>query len=147
MALYEELQADLKAAMKARSADRVAVLRMLLADLQKQQLNAGRDLTDKDELEMLSRQAKQRRESIEAFTKAGRTELADKEAAELKIIEELLPAQLSPEEVKAMAQEVIAEVGASSMKEMGMVMGKLMPKLKGRFPGKDVGPIVRSLLP
>lgn len=146
MSLAETLATEMKAAMKARARDRLDAIRLLRAEVQKAELKKGGDLAEAEELDLLSRMAKQRRESIDAFRAGGRDELADKEAFELALIEGYLPSQLTADEVRAMAEAVVAEVGASKKSEMGKVMGKLMPQLKGRFPGKDVGPIVQSLL-
>jgi uncharacterized protein YqeY len=146
MSLLDTLANDVKLAMKARDTDRLATLRLMRDVLQKLELSKGGALTEADELDALAKAAKQRRESIDAFRGAGREELAAKEEAELAVIEAYLPKQLDPDEVRAMAREVIAAVGASSKKDMGKVMGPLMPKLKGRFPGKDVKPLIESLL-
>ena len=135
----------MKEAMKAREADRLSVIRMLLADIKKLAIDTQKQPTEEEEISFLSTQAK-RRDSIEAFTAGAREDLAATERAELAVIETYLPAQVSVEEVTAMAKEVIAEVGATTAKDVGKVMGKLSPKLKGRFPGKDIKPIVESLL-
>jgi uncharacterized protein YqeY len=146
VSLQEKLTADMKEAMKAREADRLSVIRMLLADIKKLAIDTQKQPTEEEEISFLSSQAKRRRDSIEAFTAGGREDLAATERAELAVIETYLPAQLSADEVTAMAKEVIAEVGATTVKDAGKVMGKLSPKLKGRFPGKDIKPIVESLL-
>ncbi|MEE2901456.1 MAG: GatB/YqeY domain-containing protein [Myxococcota bacterium] len=146
MSLSEKLIEDMKTAMKSKDSVRVGVIRMVRAELQKAEISQKGELKSDDELAVLSRQAKQRRESIEAYEQAGRTELADKEKAELAVLEAYLPKQMTREEVVAIAKELIASTGASSKSEMGKVMGQLMPKLKGRFPGKDVKPIVEELL-
>jgi len=146
VSLTEELTTDLKDAMKARDKLKVSTIRMLMADLKNDSIAKKGELTEAEELTVLARQAKRRQESIEAFRGAGRDELADKEAAELRIIELYLPKQLGADEVEEMAREVIAAVGATSKKDMGQVMGQLMPRLKGRFPGKEVRPIVERLL-
>lgn len=145
MSLKETLAADMKAAMKAREAVRLGVIRMMSAELQKTEIAKG-TLSEADEVDVLARQAKQRRESIEAYDKAGRKDLADKEREELAILESYLPKQLTRDEVEALAKETMAELGVTQKKDMGKVMGALMPKLRGRFPGKDVGPIVQGLL-
>lgn len=145
MALLDQLTADMKVAMKARDADKLTTIRLLIADLKKQELDAG-PLDEAAELATLARQAKQRRESIDAYDAAGRAELAAKERAELAIITTYLPAQMSADDVRELAAKIIAEVGASSKADMGKVMGKLMPQLKGKFPGKDVRPIIDALL-
>jgi uncharacterized protein YqeY len=147
MALLEQLTNDMKEAMKAREADRLATIRLLIADLKTERINKMRDLTPDDEIDFLSRQAKRRRESIESFEGAGRTEMADKEKVELAVIETYLPKQLTVDEAREIAAAVIAEVGAASKKDINKVMGPLMARLKGRFPGKDVKPMVDGLLP
>jgi uncharacterized protein len=107
----------------------------------------GRDtLTEEEEMALLSQQAKQRRDSIDQFQKANRVDLADKEAQELAIIESYLPAQLSAEEVEAIIRDIIQEVGATSPKEMGKVMGPVMQRLKGQADGKMVQTLVQKLL-
>ncbi len=146
MSLVDTLTTDLKASMKARDKVRTGTLRMLLADLKNSRIQAGEELDEAAELAMLTRQAKRRREAFEAYDKGGRAELAEAERAELAVIETYLPQPLSEEEVQALAEAAIAEVGATSMRDMGKVMGKLMPQLKGRFDGKRVQPIVRGLL-
>ena len=147
MSLLDQLQNDMKEAMKAREADRLGTVRLLIADLKTERINKMRDLTGEDEIDFLSRQAKRRRESIESFDGGGRTEMANKERAELAVIETYLPKQLSPDEVLAMAREAIAQAGATSRKDASKVMPLLMPQLKGKFPGKDVKPLLDSLLP
>ena len=145
MSLLSTLTTDMKTAMKARDSERLDTVRLLISELKKHELDHG-ELNEKIELEILSRAAKQRRESITAYENAGRDELAAKEKSELSIIATYLPEQLTKADVEAMAREVIDATGVASMKEMGKVMGQLMPRLKGRFPGKDVGPIVSALL-
>lgn len=146
MSLSEQLLQDMKTAMKAKDSIRLGVVRMLRAEFQKAEISKKGDLTPEEELTVLSRQAKQRRESITAFTDAGRTELADKEQAELLVLESYLPKQMSKDEVIELTKSIIAETGAAQKSDMGKVMGKLMPQLKGKFPGKDVRPIVDALL-
>jgi uncharacterized protein YqeY len=146
MSLAQQLSQDVKTAMKARDKTRLSVVRMLLAELQKAEISKRDSLSAEEELSAVTRMAKQRRESIVAFEDAGRTELAEQEKAELKILQTYLPEQLSKEEVIEMVKKIIGEVGASSKSDMGKVMGKLMPQLKGKFPGKEVRPIVDALL-
>jgi uncharacterized protein YqeY len=146
MGLGEQLRADMKEAMKAGDKVRLSTVRMLISELHNAQLAEMGTLDEAGELEMLVRQAKRRRESIEAFTKGGRTEMAELEAAELVVIETYLPQPLSAEEAAAFVAETVKETGATSMKDMGRVMSAVMPKLKGRFPGKDVKPLVEAAL-
>lgn len=146
MGLKEKLTTDMKAAMKAREAERLATVRLLLSDWKKQLIDSKTELTEEDELQFLATQAKRRRESITAFEEGGRTEMAEQERTELAVIESYLPKQLTPDDVRAIIKDVVAATGAESMKDMGKVMGKLMPQLKGRFPGKDVQPLVKEAL-
>jgi uncharacterized protein YqeY len=139
MALLEVLTNDMKEAMKARAAERLNTIRLLISDLKTERINKMRDLTPEDELDFLSRQAKRRRESIESFDANDRAELADIERAELLVIETY--------EAREVITATIAELGVTSKKEVNKLMAPLMAKLKGRFPGKDVKPLVESLLP
>lgn len=152
MALKDKLTEDLKTAMKARDQVRLDTLRALITELKNTEIAQRTDgspasISEADELAVLSRARKQREESILAFRNAGREDLVANEEAQLQVILGYLPQQLSPDEVKAIIQQVIAEVGATSKKDMGKVMGKLMPQVKGRFPGDQVKPLVESLLP
>ena len=119
---------------------------MLRAELQKAEIKKKADLTPEEELTVLARQAKQRVESITAFSEAGRTELADKERAELAVLETYLPKQMSKAEVVALAQKIIDEVSASQKSDMGKVMGKLMPQVKGKADGSVVNAVVTEIL-
>lgn len=142
MSLLETLNADIKTAMKAREKERLSTLRMVLSSLKNRRIDKGSDLDDAEELEILTREAKRRRESIDAYTKAERQDLVDKEQAELVVIEAYLPQQLSPEEVEVIVAEAVAESGATLKKDIGAVMKLVMPKIQGRFPGKDVRPML-----
>jgi uncharacterized protein YqeY len=151
MALKDRLTGDLKVAMKARDQVRLDTLRGLIAELKNLEIaqrGQGGDgsLGEADELAVLSRARKQRDESIAAFRDAGREELAANEEAQLAVLLEYLPKQLGDDEVTAAAREIIAAVGATSKKDMGKVMGKLMAQVKGRYPGEKVKPIVEGLL-
>lgn len=149
MSLKETLTQDMKAAMKARDSERLGTIRMLLSNLKNLEISqrTGTDVIDEQaELTFLATEAKRRRESIEAYEKAERQDLADKEAAELAVIETYLPRQLTPEEARGVVDEAIAETGASGPADMGRVMKVVIPRLKGRFPGKDVKGLVDSAL-
>ena len=147
MSLLETLQTDMKEAMKARQADRLGVIRMLISDIKKILIDGQKsEITEDEEIAFLSTQAKRRRDSIDQYTKGAREDLAAIEVAELAIIETYLPQQLTVDEATDITREVIAAVGATSIKDMSKVMAGLMPRLKGRFPGKDVKPILESLL-
>jgi uncharacterized protein YqeY len=147
MGLHEKLTEDMKTAMRAREAARLSTIRMLIAALKNERIERGRDPTEDEEIAFLSTQAKRRQESITAFDAAGRTEMADTERAELAVIQTYLPAQLSADEVRGIIAEVIAELGATSKKDMGRVMGALMPRVRGRFPGGEVKGLVDAALP
>lgn len=146
MSLQDTLTADMKAAMKAREKTKLTTIRMLLAAVKNEAIANRADLTEQQELTLLAREAKRRRESIEAYDNAERADLADKERAELVIIGAYLPAPLTADEVTVLLKEAIGKTGASSMKDMGKVMGVVMPKLKGRFDGKAVRPLLQALL-
>ncbi|RMG87762.1 MAG: GatB/YqeY domain-containing protein [Chloroflexi bacterium] len=141
-----QIQAALKDAMRNKDNARRDTLRMLLNAVRQVEIDERRELSAEDVTAILQKEAKRRRESIDEYTKAGREDLAEGERAELAIIEEFLPQQLSREEIMRLAQEVVAQVGASSPKDMGKVMGALMPKVKGLADGKLVNEVVRELL-
>ena len=140
------LKSDMKEAMKARQAERLAAIRLLIASLQQKQIDQQKDLTDEQALDVLSTEAKKRREAAAAYRDGGRTELAEKEEGELKVIEDYLPKQLTPEEVEALVDEILEETGVTKKSDMGRVMGQLMPKVKGRFDGSQVKGIVMGKL-
>lgn len=133
-------------AMRARDQRRVSTLRMAMAAAHNRQIELGRELTDDEVIEVLGRQLKQRRESIEQFRAGGREELAAAEEAEAAILAEFLPEQLSPDELRDLVRAAVAETGASGPADMGRVMGALMPKVRGRADGKAVSEEVRRQL-
>ncbi len=146
MSLTEQLQADMKTAMRDGDAHRRDTLRMALAAVQNAAKDKRADLTDEEALAILTRQVKTRRESIQAYTDAGRDELAAKEQAEIDVLQPYLPEQLSEDELRALVEEAIASTGASSPRDMGRVMGALMPRTKGRADGKLVSSLVNEAL-
>ena len=148
MPLNEKIAADMTAAMKAKDATRLSALRMLKAAvMNKGMVEKGRDLQDAEVLQVVASLVKQRRDSIEQFTSAGRTDLVEKETAELTVLQAYLPAAATPEEINAAVAEAIAETGASSPKDMGKVMKAVMPKLAGKnADGKAVNEAVRRTL-
>jgi uncharacterized protein YqeY len=141
MSVLEQVQSDVKDAMKARDRDRVHALRLVVSELQKAAKEDGGD-----EVEVLQRERKRRLEAAEAYRDGGRAELAEAEEREADIIASYMPEQLSDDELGAIVGEVVAESGASSPKEMGKVMGLVMPKVKGRADGKRVSAAVREKL-
>ena len=144
----EQLSNDLKDAMRAGDEVRKSTLRMLLSAVGVAEVagSTRHELTDEQVMQVLAKQAKQRRESIEEFKKADRQDLVDVEAAELKILEEYLPAQMGRDEIAKEAREVIAAVGASAPGDKGKVMKDLMPRLAGRAAGRDINEVVNELL-
>ena len=146
MTLSERLEAEMRDAMRARDERRTQTLRMAMAAAHNQQIARGRNLTDDEVVEVLTKQVKQRRESIEVYRTAGREDRASAEEAEAAILTEFLPAQLSDAEVEALAREAIDETGATSPADLGRVMGTLSPRTKGRADGRVVSDTVRRLL-
>jgi uncharacterized protein len=150
MSLRERIDAEIKAAMKSKDKVRLETVRSIKKFILEKEVSvrpSGQDgLTEEQEMEILMQIAKQRRDSIEQYTKAGREELAAQEAAELAIVEEYLPQQMSDEEVSAVIDEVIASVGATSAKDMGKVMGAAMQQLKGKADGKKIQEAVKAKL-
>ncbi|MCI1287227.1 MAG: GatB/YqeY domain-containing protein [[Lactobacillus] timonensis] len=146
MSLLETLKSDMIKAMKARDKDTLSVVRMLKAAVQNEQIELGHDLTPDEEISVLNREYKQRKESLAEFKKAGRDDLIEKTTAEMKVVEKYLPKQLSADEVKAKVTEVIKQQNASGMKDFGKVMGAAMKALKGQADGQLVNKTVKSLL-
>jgi uncharacterized protein YqeY len=147
MSLKDTITADLTAAMKAKDADTLSTLRMTKANLMNRQIEKGGELTDEEVIKALQSLVKQRRDSIEQYEKAGRTELAAKEAGEISVIEKYLPQAASAEEIKEAVYAAVSETGASSMKDMGQVMKAAMAKLAGKIAdGKAVNEAVKAKL-
>lgn len=146
MSIRERIQADTKEAMKSRDKQRTAALRMLSSALKNGEIEAGHPLSEGEEQVLLRRQLKQREESAEAFGKAGREEQARKEATEAEVVREYLPARLSSEELESIVDEAIRETGATSMKEMGAVMGRATALAGGRADGRELSALVRERL-
>ena len=146
MTLRDRLEAAMRDAMRARADQRVQTLRMALAAAHNRRIAVGRDLSDEEVVEVLTKQVKQRRESIEMYRSAGRDERAAAEEAEAGILAEFLPQQLDEAAVEEMARVAIVETGASSPADMGRVMGRLSPQTKGRADGRVVSDVVRRLL-
>ena len=146
MSVRERIQDDTKTAMKRRERIRVGALRMLDAALQNAEIEAGRPLTEQEEQTILRRQLKQRDESAEAFRKAGREEQAASESAEAEIVRAYLPQPLSPEELENIVETALNDTGATSMKDMGNVMGRAMELSEGRAEGRQLSALVRDRL-
>ncbi len=147
MNLNEQVAQDLTAAMKAKDQARLSALRMLKAAIMNKGVEKGRDLEDAEVLQVVSSLVKQRRDSIEQFSRAGRTDLVEKESGEIAVLERYLPPAASAEEIDAAVAAAIAETGAASPKDMGKVMKAVMPKLAGKnADGRTINDAVRRKL-
>ena len=146
MNLSERLNDDMKQAMKDKDKFKLTTIRMIRASIKNAEIDLKRSLEDSEVLDILSREIKQRKDSLQEFNKAGRDDLAKDVAAEIDIIGVYLPEQLTEEEIKSIVLQTIQETGASSKAEMGKVMTALIPKVKGRADGKLVNTIVQQSL-
>ncbi|MCH1473880.1 MAG: GatB/YqeY domain-containing protein [Bacteroidia bacterium] len=147
MSLSEQINDQMKQAMKAKDQSTLRGLRAIKAALLLLQTQeGGGEVTEKDEMEALVKMAKQRKDSIRIFNEQGRSDLSKIEEEELSVIEKFLPAQLSPEEIENEVKSIISQLGATSMKDMGKVMGMANGKLKGKADGKLIADMVKGLL-
>jgi uncharacterized protein YqeY len=146
MTLKEQLTEDMKTSMKAGTAERTGVLRLLRGAIKNEEIKLGHELADDEVLKVLAREVKQRKDSIEAYTAAGRTDLVDVEAAEQKVIAEYLPQAMDEAELKAVVEAAIAKTGATDMKQMGAVIGAVMQVVGTRADGGAVSKLVREYL-
>lgn len=147
MGLLERLNEDMKQAMKNKEKEKLSVIRMLKASLQNEAIRLGKDqLLEEEELTILSREVKQRKDSLQEFQNAGREDLVEKIQTELTFVDIYLPEQLTEEELTKIVIETINEVGATSKAEMGKVMSAIMPKVKGKADGSTVNNIVKQQL-
>lgn len=146
MNINEQLQNDLKVAMKAHDKTSLNVIRMLKADLTNEQLKLGHELTEEEILTVLSRAKKQRNDSITEFKKGNRDDLVDETEKEIVIVEKYLPAQLSEDELRSIVQKAIDQTGANSASDIGKVMGVVIPQTKGQASGGQINSIARELL-
>ena len=146
MPLIDQIQSEVKVAMKAREAERLSTLRMLLSELKRVALDQGKDLTEAEEIAVLTRSLKQRRESADAYEKADRPDQAAKERAEATLIQTYLPEPVSDEELAAAVAKVVADCGAESMRDMGKVMGPVMKLFPGRVDGNRAKQAVQAAL-
>jgi uncharacterized protein len=147
MSLLERLNNDMKQAMRNKEKDKLSVIRMIKATLQNEAIKLGKqELSEEEELTVLSREMKQRKDSLHEFDKAGREDLVEKLRQEIAVVELYMPKQLSEEEITAIIKEAIVEVGATSKADMGKVMSAIMPKLKGKADGSLVNKLVQQHL-
>ncbi len=146
MSILDRLKNDMIEATKARDGVRLGVIRFVRSEMKNRAIELGRDLKDEDAIEVLARVAKRHREAIDQFGPAGRDDLVVKEKASLAVVSQYLPEQLSEDEITSLVAEAIAESGATSVREMGLVMKAVMPKMKGRADGKVVKAVVQQQL-
>ena len=148
MSIKDRLTEDMKAAMKAKAdgKQQLAVIRMVRSAIRQQEIDGKTELDDNGVIAVISKEVKMRKDSLEEFKKGGREDLVAQTEAEIAVLMPLVPQQLSEAEVRTLVEEAVAASGASSQKDMGKVMGLLMPKVKGRADGKMVNTIVRELL-
>jgi uncharacterized protein YqeY len=146
MTLQDRIESAMRDAMRGRDERRTQTLRMAMSAAHNRQIEMGRSLTDEDYVDILSKQVKQRRESIEAFRAGGRDAMAANEEAEAAILAEFLPEALSSAELESIVRAAIADTDASSPADLGRVMGKVVPQTKGRADGKAISDLVRQLL-
>jgi uncharacterized protein YqeY len=144
--LIDDVQQAMFRAMKARQARETAALRLALSALKSAAIDAGRDLSDEEAVAVLQREARRRREAEQVYREAGRTDRADQEAYERSVLERYLPATLDPDELARLVDEAVAASGASGPRELGKVMGRLMPQVKGRADGNEVRRLVLERL-
>ena len=146
MTLQEQLRADLEAALREQDQVRKSAIRMAIAALKNARVAKNADLTEDEMMAALEKEVKQRRNAMAEFERAGRQDLVASESAELAVLEAYLPEPLSEDEIAELARQLIEETGANSLGQMGQVMGKLMPRVRGRADGRQVSQIVRELL-
>ncbi|MFC5703663.1 GatB/YqeY domain-containing protein [Cohnella faecalis] len=146
MKLAEQLNEDMKQAMRDGDKFRLSTIRLIRASVKNVEIELRRELDDNDLIQIMSRELKQRRDSLLDFEKAGREDLVANVSAEIDIISQYLPQQLTEEEIKAIVEQTIQETGASSKADLGKLMGALMPKVKGRADGKLVNQLVQQAL-
>jgi uncharacterized protein YqeY len=142
----QQMKADMKTAMKAREKVKLQTIRTILSSLKNASIDKKGDLDEDDIISVLSTESKKRREAMQAYSEGGREELAEQEEAELRVIEEYLPPQMSDEDAEALVDEAIESTGASSKADMGQVMGFVMPKVKGVYDGSKIKDIVLNKL-
>lgn len=146
MSLQQVIDADYKVAFKAKDEAAVSAYRMLKSAVKNREIELGHELTDEENLEVIAKEVKKRRDALAQYEQAGRNELADREQFDIKLFSKYLPAQLSEEELEAIVKQVVEATGASSPKDMGKVMGVAMKQAKGRADGNQVQAIVKRVL-
>ncbi len=146
MSLKERLQEDLKSSMKNKETVKKSVITLIRASIKQYEVDNRVELDEEGIIDLISKQLKQRNDALEEFKKANRDDLVSETEAEIKVLKEYLPQQLSEEELNEIVKETISEVGATSMKDMGKIMSAIMPKTKGRADGKLINKLVQANL-
>jgi len=146
MSLKERLSDEMKSAMKNRDKLRLSTIRMVISAVKNKEIEKGGELDDSEVEDLIAKAVKQRRDSAEQYRNGDRIELAEKEEAEIVILNAYLPQQMGEEQIRGLVRAVVEEAGATSIKEMGKVMGLLMPKVKGKADGSAVNKIVKEIL-
>ena len=146
MTLREKLEDDIRSAMRSRAQERLDALRFIKSQIQLTEKNQQKDLDEPGVIEVIAKQAKERRESIQMFQEGNRTDLVAKEMAALAVVEEYLPPQMTREDLVKIVQEAIQQVGATSARDKGKLMGRLMPQVRGKADGAIVNAVVTELL-
>lgn len=146
MALNELIDNDFKEALKSKDSEKLSVLRMLKSAIKNLEIENKKPLTDDEVLKLIQKEVKQRKDSIDSYTNAGRKELADKEISEIKYLEKYLPQQLTEQEIEAIVSETISEVKAQTSADIGKVMSAVMPKIAGKADGGAISSKARELL-
>ncbi len=144
--MKDEIQANLRQALKKGDSLKVSVLRLLIAEIHNQEIEKRQELNKEETITIIQKEVKKRQESIEAYQKGKREDLVKKEKKELKILSEYLPQQLSPQELEKIIQSVIKKVSATNLSDFGKVMGLVMSEVKGRADGKVISKIVKNIL-
>lgn len=146
MSLVQQIEQDMKSAMRQKDKQVLSTLRLLRATIKKEEIDKRTTFNDEQILDVIVRAIKQRKDSVAEYSKAGREDLAEKEQNEIEILTRYLPKQLSESELRALIQETIEAVGAKTKKDLGKVMGAILPKVKGKADGKTVNQLVREYL-
>ena len=146
MGLKEQLNEDMKQAMRAKDKNRLSAIRMVRGAVRDKEINSQVELDDDGVLEVIASQIKKRKDALEQLRKSDRDDLVEVEMAQINLLQEFLPAQLSPEEIEVVVTETIEELGATSMRDMGKVMGRLVPQLRGKADNSVISQIVKQKL-
>lgn len=146
MELKDKIQTDFKEAFKGKDAVKLGALKMLRAEMHNAEISKRKELEEEEIIEVILREIKKRKDAAELYEKGGRSELAEKEKAETKVLSVYLPEQISEEEIRKIVKQAVEQSGATSIKEMGKVMAVLMPQIKGRADNSLVSSIVKEIL-